>query len=290
MRHAVAALCLVWLAGCRSQGSAPVSPDASTCVVDSACAGRNFFCLGPSFYQRALDLDCKETCGPGPCTGSTCVATGPRMACPSGSTCTNLRDRESPCVSSTPPNAQPDAGLTGSVCEAFCTGGFRCTGATRYRPIVLVDCSLSCGNRPCNGFACGDGEPEVECAPGLVCRPEGSSPCGPPLDAGPDAPTDGGVQVLTVSEGHACSVDPGDHPRLECSRSPRLVCVSTYRVPTTRPPGGLRNVFLCRLPCATTADCPPIGDVCCPGEVSGPPGTTRACVPPSSCETLDAGP
>jgi hypothetical protein len=51
--------------------------------------------------------------------------------------------------------------------------------------------------------------------------------------------------------------------------------------------GGLRPVFICRMPCGRTEDCPQPGDVCCPGPIHGKTaGKTSACVPPTSCETL----
>jgi hypothetical protein len=97
---------------------------------------------------------------------------------------------------------------------------------------------------------------------------------------------------LPSQEGHACSTSPSDDPQLVCAVVPRLVCVSTYARVVTNPmeaakyDGGLRPVFVCRAPCATDTDCPQSGDVCCPGTIHGPSwGATRACVPPSSCDT-----
>jgi hypothetical protein len=103
-------------------------------------------------------------------------------------------------------------------------------------------------------------------------------------DAGVD------VQVITAQEGHACLADPGDGIELVCSRAQGLVCIATYSRQITRPDGGIRQVFVCRIPCAGAGECPLASDVCCPGQVVGQSSPTRACVPPSNCEAIDGGP
>jgi hypothetical protein len=57
--------------------------------------------------------------------------------------------------------------------------------------------------------------------------------------------------------------------------------------------GGVRPVFVCRLACEKTEECPNGGDVCCPGIIHGKTyGKMAGCVPESLCPVLlegDAG-
>lgn len=109
---------------------------------------------------------------------------------------------------------------------------------------------------------------------------------------------DGGVganpdAIIRAQEGHACSTTPDDDPQLVCTTAQDLVCITTYSRAVTDPQqaakydGGLRPVFVCRFPCATSADCAQQGDICCPGSIFGKTfGKAAACVPPGSCEAI----
>jgi hypothetical protein len=93
--------------------------------------------------------------------------------------------------------------------------------------------------------------------------------------------------MSTAQEGQACSVDPADDPQLVCSKVQGLVCIATFSRITDAVDGGVRRVFLCRMPCTGGGKCPQPGDVCCPGEVrsGGQASRGSACVPTSSCES-----
>jgi hypothetical protein len=98
---------------------------------------------------------------------------------------------------------------------------------------------------------------------------------------------------IRSQEGHACSINSSDDPQLVCSPSQDLVCIATYTRLVTNPTeavkydGGLRQVFVCRLACASTAECPQPGDVCCPGQIYGKTyNKMGGCVPPSQCEAI----
>jgi hypothetical protein len=115
--------------------------------------------------------------------------------------------------------------------------------------------------------------------------------CGSTAGGGGDASPD--AAVIRVQEAQACSTNPAEDPQLVCTSAQDLVCVATYSRNVTDPQeamkfdGGLRQVFVCRMPCAATGDCPQPGDVCCPGQIHGKTfGKTAACVPPTSCETM----
>jgi hypothetical protein len=94
-------------------------------------------------------------------------------------------------------------------------------------------------------------------------------------------------------EGQACSTSSSDDPQLVCSPAQDLVCIATYTRLVTKPSeaakydGGLRQVYVCRLACNTSADCFQAGDICCPGPIYGKDyGKMRGCVPAGSCEAL----
>jgi hypothetical protein len=97
----------------------------------------------------------------------------------------------------------------------------------------------------------------------------------------------------------ACSTNPDDDPLLVCSPALDLVCISTHSVVVTNPKeavkwdGGIRPVYVCRIPCATDMDCIQSGDVCCSGPIYGKTyGKMAACAPRGECDALknvDAG-
>lgn len=91
----------------------------------------------------------------------------------------------------------------------------------------------------------------------------------------------------TAQEGQACSVGPADDPQLVCSKVQGLVCIATFSRITGGIDGGVRRVFLCRMPCTGGGQCPQPGDICCQGEVrsGGQASPGSACVPTSSCES-----
>jgi hypothetical protein len=101
--------------------------------------------------------------------------------------------------------------------------------------------------------------------------------------------------TIRAQEGAACSTNSSDDPQLVCTPALDLVCIATYSrmIMNTKEAakfdGGIRQVFVCRLACRTTEDCPQSGDmdVCCPGFIHGVNyGKTAACVPQQYCETL----
>lgn len=101
--------------------------------------------------------------------------------------------------------------------------------------------------------------------------------------------------VIRSQEGHACSTNPDDDPQLVCTPAQDFVCIATYTKVVTNPQeaakfdGGLRSVYVCRLNCNTTDECPQRGDmdVCCPGHIHGKTyGKMGGCVPLGSCDTL----
>jgi hypothetical protein len=106
---------------------------------------------------------------------------------------------------------------------------------------------------------------------------------------------------IRSQEGHACSTNSSDDPQLVCSPAQDLVCITTYAVPVSDPKvaaqfdGGIRQVYVCRLACNSTAECPQSGDICCPGAIFGKTyNKVGGCVPPSSCndqppDEADAG-
>jgi hypothetical protein len=102
---------------------------------------------------------------------------------------------------------------------------------------------------------------------------------------------------IRAQEGHACSTDPSDDPQYVCTPAQDLVCIATYSRPVTNPEvamkydGGLRQVFVCRLACNTSAECPQSGDICCKGQVFGKTYNKQGgCVPPGSCDNAEEEP
>jgi hypothetical protein len=94
-------------------------------------------------------------------------------------------------------------------------------------------------------------------------------------------------------EGHACSTSSSDDPQLVCSPAQDLVCITTYTHVVTDPTeaakfdGGVRRVYVCRLACNTTDDCPEQGDVCCRGNIYGKTyNKVGGCTPPASCDNM----
>jgi hypothetical protein len=99
---------------------------------------------------------------------------------------------------------------------------------------------------------------------------------------------------VRAQEGHFCSTDPADDPQTICTPAQDLVCISTFLQPVTNEElakkfdGGLRQVFVCRLACNATAECPQAGDICCMGTIYGKTyNKIGGCVPPGSCGTLE---
>jgi hypothetical protein len=102
--------------------------------------------------------------------------------------------------------------------------------------------------------------------------------------------------TIRSQEGHACSTNSSDDPQLLCTPAQDLVCIATYTRTVTNPAeaakfdGGIRQVYVCRLNCNVTADCPQQGDVCCPGVIFGKTyGKMGGCTPPSACEAMGGG-
>jgi hypothetical protein len=108
---------------------------------------------------------------------------------------------------------------------------------------------------------------------------------------------------IRSQEGHACSISSSDDPQLICTPAQDLVCISTYSRTVTNVQeakkfdGGVRPVYVCRMACNTTSECPQVGDICCRGVIYGKTyNKMGGCVPPGSCETdeeepeADAGP
>jgi hypothetical protein len=99
---------------------------------------------------------------------------------------------------------------------------------------------------------------------------------------------------IRSQEGHACSTNSSDDPQLICTPAQDLVCITTYSQVVTNVQeakkfdGGIRNVYVCRWACNTTAECPQGGDVCCKGTIHGKTyNKMGGCVPPGKCETDD---
>jgi hypothetical protein len=106
--------------------------------------------------------------------------------------------------------------------------------------------------------------------------------------------------TIRSQEGHACSTNSSDDPQLVCTPAQDLVCIATYTRTVTNPneagkfDGGIRQVYVCRIACNVTAECPQPGDICCRGNIFGKTyDKMGGCVPPSSCESegedVDAG-
>lgn len=92
----------------------------------------------------------------------------------------------------------------------------------------------------------------------------------------------GCVEVKSVAyESVYCSVDKDDSPFYSCDTTrSNLVCIQTYTLGEKKQP-----VHLCRVGCATRADCSNSGDVCCTGPIYGETyGKTKACVPRDNCQ------
>jgi hypothetical protein len=92
-------------------------------------------------------------------------------------------------------------------------------------------------------------------------------------------------------EGHACSTSSSDDPQLVCTPAQDLICIATYSKVVTNPTeaakfdGGIRHVYVCRLACNNSDDCPEQGDVCCRGSIYGKTyNKIGGCTPPSACE------
>src|SRR5687768_17277919 len=72
--------------------------------------------------------------------------------------------------------------------------------------------------------------------------------------------------TIRSQEGHACSTNPDDDPQLVCTPANDYVCIATYTKAVTNPAerdkfdGGVRSVYVCRLNCNTTDECPQRGD------------------------------
>ena len=192
---------------------------------------------------------------------------------------------------------------TGQHCAADSPCGGRkylCAGPNAYQEAVDLDCHTLCGPGPCSGGTCWGRGPQLACPAGTTCvspppLTDASAPPCVPVDAGADGPTAGDApnnSTVTSQEGQACSIDLADDPQLVCSKVAGLTCISTYSRSSARVDGGLRAVFVCRLPCTATTQCPQPGDVCCPGEIraGGQASRGSACVPPSNCEAVDGGP
>ena len=102
---------------------------------------------------------------------------------------------------------------------------------------------------------------------------------------------------IRSQEGHACSISSSDDPQLICTPAQDLVCIATYSRTVTNVQeakkfdGGVRPVYVCRMACNTTAECPQQGDICCRGVIYGKTyNKMGGCVPPGSCETEDEEP
>jgi hypothetical protein len=101
---------------------------------------------------------------------------------------------------------------------------------------------------------------------------------------------------IRSGEGAFCSTDPSDDPQYICDPGIDLICIATHNVPVTDPKemrkwdGGVRPVFVCRLACDKTEDCPNAGDVCCPGIIQGKSyGKMAACTLETLCPVLLVG-
>jgi len=93
-----------------------------------------------------------------------------------------------------------------------------------------------------------------------------------------------------------CSTDSSDDPQYICDPGMDLICINTYAIPVTDPremrkwDGGIRPVYVCRLACEKTEDCPIVGDVCCPGTIHGKTyGKDKGCTPETLCPPLLGG-
>jgi hypothetical protein len=68
-------------------GSGGSGGSTSMCYVDSPCQF-SFQCASSNSYQAYVtNWDCHSICGPGPCSGASCVPSGSPVACPAGSRC-----------------------------------------------------------------------------------------------------------------------------------------------------------------------------------------------------------
>jgi hypothetical protein len=106
-----------------------------------------------------------------------------------------------------------------------------------------------------------------------------------------------GEASIRSQEGHACSTNSSDDPQLICTPAQDLVCIATYSRTVTNPQeamkfdGGVRQVYVCRFACNTTAECPQPGDICCRGNIHGKTyNKMGGCTPPGSCDTEDPEP
>jgi hypothetical protein len=102
------------------------------------------------------------------------------------------------------------------------------------------------------------------------------------------------TSTVRSQEGHACSISSSDDPQLVCTPAQDLVCISTYSIAIQNQQeamkfdGGIRQVFVCRLACNTSVQCPQPGDICCVGTIFGKTyNKLGACVPPGSCDTME---
>lgn len=72
--------------GCDSHG---ISSNGDTaggmCFADSPCSFA-YRCTSAG-YEPVASKDCHSVCGPGPCSGATCAAAGPEVACSPGTRC-----------------------------------------------------------------------------------------------------------------------------------------------------------------------------------------------------------
>src|SRR5262245_41097124 len=100
---------------------------------------------------------------------------------------------------------------------------------------------------------------------------------------------------IRSGEGAFCSTSSED-PQYVCDPGMDLICMATHSVPVTNPKemgkwdGGVRPVYVCRLACEKSEDCPNAGDVCCPGIIYGKTyGKMAGCVPETLCPILLVG-
>ncbi|MDP3275554.1 MAG: hypothetical protein Q8Q09_10195 [Deltaproteobacteria bacterium] len=111
LRHAALfALIAITTLGACGQATGPGdtgngTPDATqACLAPSPCDGPQR-CTGTRSFEPVTSRPCSEFCGAVPCTGSTCLPTGPSQMCPAGMRCVAYRindprgaDSPTPCM------------------------------------------------------------------------------------------------------------------------------------------------------------------------------------------------
>jgi hypothetical protein len=97
--------------------------------------------------------------------------------------------------------------------------------------------------------------------------------------------------TIRSQEGQPCSTSSSDDSQRVCTPAQDLVCISTYKLAVMNPTeaakfdGGLRQVYLCRLACNNSDECPEQNDVCCHGNIYGKTySKIGGCTPPASCD------